>query len=479
MRSPARSPRAALALVLLSSLAGCGGPAGDGPDAAAPRNLLIVTLDTVRQDHLSVYGGPATVPNLERLAAEGARFDSAFTTTPLTLPSHASLFTGLGPIAHGVHNNGTFRLTDAARTLAEVLAEQGFRTAAVIGAQVLDSRYGLDQGFELYDDLLPPEEQVRTLFVERPASQVVDAGIAWLQERQDERWFLWLHLFDPHYPYAPPIDYMTRFLPPGHSPTTKLPRTISGPLSPEHGLTAEQILEFEARYDAEIAFADAHVGKLLGLLSKHGLLERSLLIVTADHGETLSERPEWAFDHGGRVFEEQVAIPLIVHLPEDRDAGRREPAFAHHVDLVPTILDALGLAVPRQLPGHSLLPVLARPPKPAEPRPLYMHARPTPSRTGLDGVELGRAGLITALRLGDLKLIEYPLEAGGEHPLLFDLASDPGEHHDVGARRKDERATLQELLERFRAETGLQTRIAVPRFDQEAQRRLRALGYVE
>ncbi|MGD8374578.1 MAG: sulfatase-like hydrolase/transferase [Acidobacteriota bacterium] len=427
MSPPARLSSATLALIVLLSLPGCGGPAGDAPDGGAPRNVLIVTLDTVRQDHLSVYGGPAAVPSLERLAAEGARFDSAFTTTPLTLPSHASLFTGLGPIAHGVHNNGSFRLTDAARTLAEVLAEQGFRTAAVIGAQVLDSRYGLDQGFELYDDLLPPEEQVQTLFVERPASQVVDAGIAWLQERQDERWFLWLHLFDPHWEYAPPEPFRSRYP--------------------------------DAPYDGEIAYADHELGRVLELLRSRGTLDRTLVVVTSDHGESLGEHGEST--HGLFLYDAVMHVPLILRVPGM--GARTISDLVRIVDIFPTVLDLLGLPPVEPMAGRSLVPLL--------------QGEPDPGRVALMESWLPRLNYgwsdLAAVRDADWKYIRAP------RPELYDERTDPGEIRDLAASGPaDQYRALLDSLEQASRERGEADTAARQSPDPAERRALESLGYV-
>jgi len=399
----------------------------------APRNLLVITLDTTRADHLSVYGANAArVPNLERLAREGVRFDNAFTPAPVTLPAHVSLFTGLYPTAHGVRNNGTFRLGDEAFTLAEALRAQGFKTAAVIGSQILDSRYGLDQGFDLYDDRLPPEEKVHTFFVERPAAAVAERGLAWLGERGEERWFLWMHFFDPHYEYNPPEPFRSEYA--------------------------------QSPYDGEIAYADSQAGRILDLLRQRGWLDRTLVVVAGDHGESLGEHGEST--HGVFIYDATTHIPLLMRHPGRLGQGRQITPLVRLVDVMPTALDLLEVPRPAQaLHGESLVPLVA--------------GQPEPARTAWLESWLPRFNYswseLRAVRDLQWKYVQAP------RPELYDLRADPREERNLVARdlaRADEYHARLEQIERAAAPAGGQDLAHAQQLDAEMREGLAALGYI-
>ena len=399
----------------------------------APSNLLVFTFDTTRADHLSVYGGKAHVPNLERLAKEGVRFERAFSPTPLTLPSHVSLFTGLYPTTHGVRNNGKFRLGDEALTLAESLRERGFRTAAVIGAHVLDSQYGLDQGFELYDDRLPPEETVRTLYVERPASDVADQGLAWLTKRRQERWFLWLHFFDPHYEYVPPEPYRTQYA--------------------------------SSLYDGEIAFADAQAGRVLEFLRERGWLDDTLIIMAGDHGESLGEHGERT--HAIFIYDATAHVPLLMRYPARLGKPRSLGELTSLVDVMPTVLDLL--EVPRaemEFHGRSLLPLLSG--ERVAPRAVWLE-------TWFPHLSYGWS------KISGIRDLEWKYVRGAREE-LYELGSDPGELKNVVAREleraEEYRRRLLKLEQSIQPESG-QDLSDTQEIDEEAREALRSLGYID
>lgn len=312
---------AGLALAVLSAC---------GPDATPPRHLLLVTLDTTRADRLGCYGhAGASTPVIDSLAASGVVFERCQAVAPTTLPSHASLLTGLYPFRHGARNNGTHVLPADVTTLAERLSTAGFATGAAVSARVLDGTFGLDQGFASYDDRLSGAVGSEGVAAdETPASDTVDRALEWLG-RQDGRRpvFLWLHLFDPHQPLVPP--------------------------EPHRSAHADG-------YDGEIAYADAQLGRLLAGLERQGLRDDTLVVVTADHGESLGEHGEPT--HGLFVYESTQHVPLVLShrsLP----AGRRVAAVTSGVDVVPTALDLLGLtdtpdAANQGLDGRSLRPLL-------------------------------------------------------------------------------------------------------------------------
>ena len=401
-----------------------------GPPA---HNLLIITVDTVRPDHLSVYGGDqVVVPHMERLAREGVTFDQAFTVAPLTLPAHASLFTGLHPTAHGIHNNGTYRLGDSASTLAEKLQGAGFRTGAVVGAQVLHSQYGLAQGFDFYDDRLEVKERLGSVYhADRPGREVVDRGLRWLQESTDQRWFLWLHLFDPHSEYTPPEPYRSWYAD-----------------SPYHG---------------EIAYADQQVGRVLDYLRAQGSLDRTLVVVTSDHGESLGEHGEKT--HGIFVYDSTVRIPLLMRLPGRLPAGRRVREVASLVDVAPTVLELLDVpAAEAGFQGISLAGAPSRPPSPDRATLLECRAP----------LELFGWSPLQAVRTRDWKYIQAP------RPELYGLAADPAELHDLSAARSDQAIELRTRLEAAISRwTPADRQLAVHQSVTARERRsLESLGYI-
>ncbi len=346
----------------------------------------------------------------------------AMSHAPMTLPAHTSILTGLSPRQNGVRNNTTFRLDDRVPTIATFLKKSGYRTGAFVGAFVLDSRFGLAKDFDVYDDRLPHGDRASFHFAERRGDAVVKAATDWILGPQPsapspQPFFAWVHLFDPHAPYAAPPEFRA-----GRTP-----------------------------YDAEVAYADAMLGRLVESLRAAGQIDRTLILVTADHGESLGEHGETT--HGLFVYESTLHVPMIVSGPAVRPAVV-ESAVAH-VDIVPTILDLVGAAIPPNLEGRSLVEPI--PPD----RTLYFEA--------LDAyLTRGWAPLKGVVRNG-WKYIDLP-EAE-----LYDLASDPGEAHNAIGR--GDRATgLQKALAAL--DSGRDAPAAAVPLDADAASRLRSLGYV-
>lgn len=317
-----RIPWELLAALLLAAVpaAGCSKEA-----SSTPRSALLVTFDTTRADALGCYGRqPAVTPNLDLLAREGTLFERAYAVAPSTLPSHASMLTGLYPIRHTVRHNGLQPLPQSARTLAEAAKEKGFDTAAFVGSVVLADAFGLDQGFDVYDQPKQAAQAGTTHFGERPASYVIDAALAWLERRDRERpFFLWVHLFDPHAPYSPPAGFRA-------------------------GATARD------PYLGEIAFADRELGRLLDALRKQDLFGRTAVLAIADHAEAFGEHGETT--HGTYCYEPTLRVPLILRLPGGERVAR-EGVLASSVDVYPTLAEAMGLPLPPagEIDGVSLL----------------------------------------------------------------------------------------------------------------------------
>jgi len=424
-------------LVLVSmGLTGCAGPT----DSLGPRlggagkgyDVLLVTLDTTRADHLGCYGdATARTPTLDGIAGHGLLFRDAVTVAPLTAPAHASILTGLYPPSHGVRSNGLYRLAQKHETLAEILSRAGYETAAFVSSFVLDRRFGFDQGFQTYDDRVAPKVSLgMEPIMERDATQVSQAFLDWLGSRSTERpFFAWLHYYDPHIAYAPPAEF-ARQLP-------------------------------ERPYDGEIAYMDSQLGRVLAALESAGRLDRTLLVVVADHGEALGQHGEHS--HGYFIYDEVVRVPLILSAPAlfARDGGVDDRTVSV-VDLAPTILDLLGIPPTSPMDGQSLLSREGtdRPPAYVESLDPYL--------------EHGWAPLF-GLRDASWKYIRAP------RPELYDLLSDPGETANLEAddALRSERERLSAALERLIAawpDPEEVARTAAP-LDSETRARLQALGY--
>ncbi len=368
---------------MLLGACGRGGQAG-GP----PRNLLIVTIDTLRADHLSAYGySRRTSPGIDRLAAEGALFENAHSVASWTLPSIVSMFTSLYPSAHACQGDRS-ALGESYTTLAEHLAGAGFVTAAVTSHVYLSKRRGLHQGFEHFDEELVQTTRKRSHeAITSPA--ITEKGLAWLEERAGghERWFLWLHYFDPHSLYL------------------------------EHGGSVPDFGSANVdRYDGEIAFTDQHVGKVLERLDELDLADETIVVLLADHGEEFQ-------DHGGvghrtTLYEEVLRIPLIVRAPGF--APRRVTELVGSVDVLPTICELLDLAPPASMQGRSLVPLLCG--ESRDTSPLLAEMRNS-NRKDWDALIEGRHKLL--------------YDVTRERKLLFDLATDPRETTDVAADHPD------------------------------------------
>ena len=395
------------------------------PAEPAPTGLVIITLDTTRADRLSPYGYMnVSLPAIERLAREGVVFDQASSVAPLTLPAHASLFTGAIPPRHGVRDNADPPLDVSHTTLAEVLASRGFRAAAFVASAVLAPDRGLAQGFETYDGASPTEPRT-TDAAQRRADAVVDDAIAWLDAAGKSPFFLWTHLYDPHRPYDPPEPYRSTY---GHNP-----------------------------YVGEIAFADAQIGRLVDALERLGRLDRTVVVVTADHGESLGDHGER--DHGIFVYEEAVRVPLIVRAP-GVPAGR-VGQVVRLTDVMPTVLHLLGMPAPA-MDGVSLAGLLRGDRRDLE---LEVYAESLyPERFGWSSLR--------ALRSARFKLIDAP------RPELYDLGRDPFEERNIYDLRsplaRAMLARLDDLAGRDDASGG--TARADPPSD--LRERLAALGYV-
>lgn len=453
----ARRATGAAALLLLLVGAGC-----DRPAAPTAKNLVVVTLDTVRRDHLSVYGYERpTTPNLDAFAERSVVFLDAIAQDTNTNPSHASMFTGLYPHVHGNRANGDI-LGEGATTLAEILRDEGFATAGFVGSAVLRAEgSGLDRGFRVYGD--------RFAMRRRSGDATVDRALAWLAQRPaNRRFLLFVHFYDVHGPYRPPPEHAASFRSPQpHGPLPMVPRHMKS--FDDEGRLLRHLSQFVDRYDAAIHFVDEQFGRLASAID----LDDTAVIVLADHGETLGERYH-GLDHGGQVFDEQVRIPFLMHspgVPPGRVGGLVET-----VDLLPTALDLLGLEPPEASPlqGTSLLALSSG--GSAGSDLAFSSARATLGRHDDRGYELDRTRRIQSIRSQRWKLVRYPgIES--DYFELYDLTRDPGERRNLA---DDEPTHLAEYRAGLEAWEDTQS-IAQPtrQSDPALKEQLRALGYVD
>jgi arylsulfatase len=359
-----RRPAVACA-ALVALVAACGPAAERGPaEPRLARSGILITIDTLRDDHLSSYGyARRTSPHLDAFFAQGTRFAHAFSTSSRTAPSHVSMLTGLHPLSNTVGvENGQFPLSPDVETLAEACRRAGLRTAAIVSNPVLQRGLGLDQGFESYDDELRDRERNRP-HREQDAERAVDKALAKLAELRGERFFLWLHLQDPHGPYTPPPGWAAKFIaqPPPQAPGAELP--VGSDPSGHRAIPSYQVVgderrveQYVDRYDAEIAYLDSQLARLFDELARGALLEDTLVAITSDHGEAFGE-DGFYFAHGHSLGLDQSRVPLAFVGAGTR-AGSVRPTPVSNLALHGTFLDALGVrgAGP---PGASLWPALA------------------------------------------------------------------------------------------------------------------------
>jgi arylsulfatase A-like enzyme len=436
-----------------------------GAVRAAPRAIVLVTVDTMRADHLGLYGQPLPVsPALDALAAESVVFDRALSTCPATAPSVAAMLTGHHRATNGVVRNGASLPADVT-TLAEVLRAAGFRTGAVVANQLLH-RAGFKQGFERFT-LAQPDAARPELFRDAP---LLKAAGRLLREFVDDPFFLWVHLMAPHGPYQPPRRYLplmpaqafrrpgdrTLMVSFGNRGPGLVPRyqNLGGPVIPA---------EYRRRYAAEIRYVDDLLGALVGRLRRLGRWEDALVVVTADHGESLGEHDLW-FQHGWYVYDDTVRVPLLVRAPNGTLAPRRVGASVSLVDLMPTVLDLTGVASPAGLEGESLLPLM--------------------QGDATDRTAYAQNYYENALVASSVGRWKYVRRGKPQREELYDTAVDPGETRNLGGehpevlRRFAEQTTawLDDQRRRTEAMRGRRVTLPVP---PEKAKALRALGYAD
>ncbi len=432
-------------LVVVAALAGLAaglwlwGPEGDigTTRSGAPLNIVLVTADTLRADKLGCYGNTRIrTPNIDRMAEEGVLFENATTVVPLTLPAHSSIFTGTYPMYHGVRDNGGYYLDAKHVTLAESLKEKGYATGAFVAAFVLDSKWGLSQGFDRYfDDFdFAKYERVSLDSGQRPGNEVLTEAIGWMESAGEGPFFSWIHLYDAHTPYEPPEPYLSQYGP--------------GPFQ---------------RYDGEVAYVDSLMGELMKWLDNKGLAETTVVAFMGDHGESLGQHQETS--HLFFIYDATTHVPLILKIPSGIKSPRRVAAQVSVVDLMPTLLDLVGAQIPEPVQGNSLLELATGK---ADDLGSIAYSESYYPRNHYGWSEL------KSLRDGEFHYIAAP------RPELFDLAKDPLQQNNLAPKRartvSQYQAKLEEMIERYSAE-GIEEQAPVT-LDAETTAQLAALGYL-
>jgi choline-sulfatase len=400
--------------------------------ASQKYNILLLTIDTLRADRLGAYGfKEISTPNIDGLAKEGILFEDATSHVPLTLPSHTSIMTGLFPSNHGVHDNGGFHVAPSQQTIAEVLKQKGFQTGAFVGAFVLDSSWGLNQGFNTYFDHfeLPKEERVGLASIQRKADDVFKNAKTWLDQHQKERFFLWVHFYDPHSPYEPPEMY-------------------------DH-------MYPERPYIAEIAYTDSVVGKLLSHVKDLGLRHKTVILLAGDHGESLGEHREST--HAFFVYDATLHVPMILSIPDHKFQGKRISRQARLVDVAPTLLQLAGAVVPENIQGRSLLHYIFGS-ETAQSPPSYAECY-------YPQYHFGWSRLLS-LRDGNYKYIDT------SKPELYDLKNDPKELKNLYSAKQDIAMRMKAELKKIESTHSAEATMQPGAMDDETHEKLASLGYV-
>jgi len=467
--------RIAVALACLLAIAAAWmacGPGGDGPPG--PKNVILVTLDTLRPDHLGCYGHPTVqTPHLDALAGRSVRFTQAVTVVPTTLASHLSILTGTSPRTHGVPRNG-FRAHEDNETLAEILKAHGYTTAAFVSAFSLDAQFNLTQGFDHYDCTY--DEGLRWDMVrqaERRAEATTDAVLAWLGDRARAPFLLWVHYFDPHFPYDPPGRYVDLYDPDYRGTADGSMGYLEEVWEKRVFPSAEDRRHVIALYDGEVSYLDEHVGRLLDALDETRLAERSVVVVVADHGESLGEH-EYDFDHGMYVYDASIRVPLLVRDPSVA-GGRVVDEQVQTLDLAPTILDLVGLPIPERMEGRSLAPLMRGRTPDAEPVVFSEASKPW-NVEGESETVFRNEWKAKCARTDGWKFIYTPFAERWE---LYDLARDPGETLNLYGSEPARAEQMRRMLQAWA--TRPRSRLPTLDFttDPETLERLRSLGYIQ
>ena len=422
-----------LALLLLSRC---------GNSSKEINNVILISIDTCRADYLSCYGYPReTTPNIDNLAKEGILFENVISPVPLTLPAHCSMLTGTIPPYHGVHDNHDYRLSESNTTLAEILKERGFTTGAIISAFVLDAQFGLNQGFETYNDRFEKVDLVHNMFAERKGDETTRCAVQWLEKHQRGKFFLFLHYYDPHEDYEPPEPFKSTF----YRNSNDLREHLNG------------------AYAGEIAFTDHCIGEVLNKLKELGLYDSTLIILVGDHGELLGEHGEPT--HTYYIYQNAIRVPLLFKVP-GQETHRNVKDLAGIIDIVPTVCSLLDIDLPVDVQGIDLSNrIFGKKNPPGEQRHVYCESfRPT---------TYGTNPLLGVVTSDNWKYIQTT------RPELYNLSTDPGESINLLIQQEQRGRILQDRLKQLLEQTVRKDESdSRTELDAEARKRLESLGYV-
>ncbi|MBN1222090.1 MAG: sulfatase-like hydrolase/transferase, partial [Candidatus Aminicenantes bacterium] len=391
-------------------------------------NVLLIIVDTLRADRVGYSGYDVATPNMDFLAADGTRFTNTSCQYPMTLPSHASIMTSTFPQYHGIKNNGYYVLDEGFTTLAEVLKANGYSTSAFIGAMVLDSKFGLAQGFDAYDDTFKTPDFLKALEAQNLAEDVYKSAEIWFEANFREKFFMWVHFYDPHAPYTPPPPYDTKYADP---------------------------------YDGEVTYTDVYIGKLIDMLKEKDLLDKTLVILTSDHGEGLKEHAE--VTHGIFLYDTTIHVPLVFRCPGIVPSGRIVEQQVRTVDLMPTVCDILDIRMPEGLQGISLLPVIEND---------SVQGFESYAETYFPLLSNGWSPL-KSIRTQRYKYIEAPV------PELYDVVDDPEELTNIINKKPEKAKDLAARLKKFEEKYASEKTPSRSSLSFEEREKLRSLGYTD
>jgi arylsulfatase A-like enzyme/Flp pilus assembly protein TadD len=396
-------------------------------------NLLVITLDTTRADGIGAYGNQDTsTPTIDRLARNGIMFQNCYTAVPLTLPSHCSLFTGRYPMAHKVRNNGTYYLPEAETTLAEILKENGFHTFAFIASFTLSAKFGLNQGFDFYDETFKQKQTIINYHDEIPADEITKKFAAWLEKNHEKKFFTWLHFFDAHSPYQLHSELDNKF-----SQSERM------------------------KYEGEIAYVDMHIGKIIRLLEAKKILAKTLIVIAGDHGEAFGEHKE--FGHGIFCYEESLKVPLILYNPVLFAKSRKIDSRVNLVDVLPSLLHYLAITCPEKVQGKSFHN-LAAGEKEMRRRDVYFESR--------FGMEANNWAPITGMIVDDYKYISLI------EPELYELGQDAAERINLYKAKNILARKLDKQLRQCILDYSSAGKAGQRELSQDDFASLKSLGYI-